>query len=274
MMQLPLHRFVLAAGENAIKQVGITDLVKKAIGRNDTGGVRWDERSIDENLHKIGWVSAKVLKYVDVRGKNGVEIGPGDNLGVCYQMLKAGAVSMYGVEKFASIVPEWNGKLFARLGGDHSANVHHSQALFEDFRPGVPVHFIYSHDVIEHVDPVSVFRHAFDLLEPGGDFVSFVDFTGHGVFHNVERPLDFLTCPDVLWKVLFSAMETTNRVRWSELLKIASDTGFEVVTAQTINRVAPGYVDSIRPHLLPRYQTLSNEDLSVTHCELHLRKPR
>jgi SAM-dependent methyltransferase len=273
MIQLPLHRFAWAAGENAMKQVGITDLIKKAIGRNDTGGVRWDERGIDENLHKIGWVSAKVTKHIDVRGKNGVEIGPGDNLGVCYQMLKAGAAQMYGIEKFASIEPEWNRKLFTRLGGEHAAQLHHSQALFEDFRPNVPVHFIYSHDVIEHVDPVSVFRHAFDLLEPGGDFVSFVDFTGHGVFHNLERPLDFLTCPDFLWKVLFSAMETTNRVRWSELLAIAADTRFEVVTAHTLQRVKPGYVESIRPHLLPRYAALGNEDLSVTHCELHLRKP-
>jgi hypothetical protein len=112
------------------------------------------------------------------------------------------------------------------------------------------------------------------LLSPGGDFVNAVDFTGHGVFHNKARPLDFLTCPDALWAVLFSGMETTNRLRWSELLALATRTGFEVVGANIKRRVAPGYIASIRPHLLPRFAALTDGDLSVTHCELHLRKPR
>ena len=274
MIQLPARRFAIAALENGVKQIGVTDLVKRLIGRSDTGGVRWNQRDMVANLKHILAVSDIVQRHVDVRGKTGIEIGPGDNLATCYHLLTIGAAQMFGVEKFASIDADWNRQLFERLGGDCAAQLRHINSRFEQFEPGVPVHFIYSHDVIEHVDPAPAFQHAFHLLQPGGDFINAVDFTGHGVFHNPARPLDFLTCPDGLWKVLFSAMETTNRIRWSELLELSTRTGFEIVRAHAVRRVAPGYLESIRPHLLPRYRQLSDDDLSVTHCELHLRKPR
>jgi len=209
-----------------------------------------------------------------VRGKNGVEIGPGDSLATAYHLLTCGAERMYGVEKLASINAERNEKLCAEIGGSYAHRLHQVQSLFEDFRPDVPVHFIYSHDVIEHVVPAPVFRHAFDILEPGGDFVHSVDLTGHGVFYNPQRPLDFLTCPDWAWPLLFSAMETTNRVRWSELMELAAATGFDVVRAHPVRRVSAEYLASIRPHLLPRYRRLAAADLAVMQCELHLRKPR
>lgn len=273
MLQLPMHRLAIAIAENTLKGIGVTDAVKRMIGRADSGGVRWHLRDIEWNLKHIRHVSGVVTRHIDVRGKTGVEVGPGDNLAVAYNLLAQGAERMYGVEKFASIKPEWNQKLCAELGGDHASRLHHVQALFEDFRPGVPVHFIYSHDVIEHVDPKSVFHHAFELLEPGGDFVHAVDLTGHGVFHNPKRPLDFLTCPDWLWPAIFSAMETTNRIRWSDLLQLARESGFEIVSAQPVRRVSSEYLSSVRPHLLPRYQALEDEDLSVMQCEVHLRKP-
>jgi hypothetical protein len=125
---------------------------------------------------------------------------------------------------------------------------------------------------MEHVDPRSVFLHARKILKPGGDFLHAVDFTGHGCFHNPQRPLDFLTCPDWLWTLLFSAKETTNRVRLSDLLRLAQDTGFDVVNNQVVRRAKPEYLASVRPHLLPRYRSLRDEDLGVMHCELHLRR--
>ena len=275
-MQLPLHRFALAAGENALKQVGITDLVKKLIGRNDTGGVRWDQRSIEPRIctrlpgfrrrspntsmfkarlaSKSGQATTSVsvircsrpARFVCTRSRSS------------RRSFRSGTASY--TRGSAAITPTRSStrRLFSRIFGQVCRCISY-----------------YSHDVIEHVDPVSVFRHAFELLAPGGDFLQ---------LRRLHRPRclpqpraadsDFLTCPDLLWPVLFSAMETTNRVRWSELLATARQTGFEIVRAHTLHRVLPGYIASIRPHLLPRYQSLSDEDLSVTHCELHLRKPR
>jgi len=272
MLQLKAHRFATALAENAAKQVGITALIKRAIGRRDSGGIRWNDRPIDQNLQHILAGADIVTRHVDVGGKVGIEIGPGDNLGTAYRLLAVGAAKMYAVEKFASVADEWNRKLFAHLGDADTSHLQHVRALFEDLNPADPVDFIYSLDVLEHVDPVPVFRHAFRLLKPGGDFVHAVDFTGHNCFHDPKRPLDFLTCPDWMWKVLFSAMETTNRIRWSQLLRLASHSGFEIVRAHVVRRADAAYLASIRPHLLPRYQQLSDDDLSVMQCELHLRK--
>ena len=201
-MQLPLHRFALAAGENALKQVGITDLVKKLIGRNDTGGVRWDQRSIEPRIctrlpgfrrrspntsmfkarlaSKSGQATTSVsvircsrpARFVCTRSRSS------------RRSFRSGTASY--TRGSAAITPTRSStrRLFSRIFGQVCRCISY-----------------YSHDVIEHVDPVSVFRHAFELLAPGGDFFNCVDFTGHGVFHNLERPTRFLTCPDLLWPV-------------------------------------------------------------------------
>lgn len=289
MVQSPLHRLLLAAGENAAKRIGLTGFIKRVVGRGDCGGVRWTSRPLEENVWHVMAIATLIQKHLDVRDRVGVEIGPGDNLGAAYCLLKAGAQRIYAVEKLGSVAPdEWCQQLFTAIDARVPASpltrdvmsrsaftgpLRHAEVLFEEFAPDRPVDFVYSHDVIEHVDPPTVFASARKILVSGGDFLNIIDLTGHGVFYDLNRPLDFLTCPDWLWPLLFSAMETTNRVRWSELLTLADKTGFEVVQAVAIRRADPTYLAGIRPHLLPRYQKLADDDLSVMQCVLHLRKP-
>ena len=289
MIQVPLHRLALAVGENCAKHLGLTDFVKRSLGRTDCGGVRWADQSIHDNVAHVRLIADSIATQLDVAGKVGVEIGPGDNLGAAYCLLKRGAREIYAVEKFGSIAADERCKaLFRQIdrtfpgtpftadviqGDAFSGPLHHARSLFEEFQPASPADFVYSYDVLEHVEPPPVFRHAFEILNRGGDFVSVIDLTGHGVFYSLKRPLDFLTCPDWLWRWLFSAMETTNRVRWSQLLTLARATGFEIMRAEAIRRADPAYLTAIRPHLLPRYQALADEDLSVMQCVLHLRKP-
>lgn len=273
MLQLPLHRFLLALGENAAKHVGLTDLIKRLIRRGDCGGVRWTEQPLQNNIGHVRSIAELVTRYIDVRARTGLEIGPGDNLGAAFCLLVAGAQRVYAVEKFASIHSAWCERLYRAIDPAMRRRPEHIQSLFEDFTPPECIDFIYSHDVIEHVDPPSIFRHAFKILKSGGDFVNMIDLTGHGVFYDLQRPLDFLTCPDRLYSLLFSAMETSNRVRWSQLLELARTSGFQVMYAAPIRRANPAYLAQIRPHLLPRYRALADDDLSVMQCILHLRKP-
>jgi SAM-dependent methyltransferase len=276
MVQIGKVRLATSLAQNVAKQLGLTGLVKKLVRHQDCGGIRWSEGSLERNVKHVLAVADIVTRHVDVAGKVGAEIGPGDSLGTAYALLKQGAARVYAIEKFASVDVPTNAALASALDakfGGESAKVEHVQAFFEDFKPSEPLDFIYSNDVLEHVDPAPVFRHAFNVLKPGGDFVHCVDFTGHGAFHNPQRPLDFLTCPDWLWVCMHSAMETTNRVRYSEIMSLAKAVGFELVSVKPVRRASAEYLASIRPHLLPRYRALSDEDLSVMQCEMHFRKP-
>jgi len=293
MLQLAPHRLLGALAENVAKTIGLTAIAKRALRRGECGGVRWVDQSLESNVRHVRHIASLVESHVNVRNRVGAEIGPGDNLGASYCLLKAGASKIYAVEKFGSVAADAHcERLFMAIDAEVAGNVtasevlqrgeswlrfnraqlQHAHCLFEDFSPDEPIDFIYSHDVIEHVNPRSVFLHASEILTAGGDFLNVIDLTGHGVFYDLKRPLDFLTCPDWLWPMLFSAMETTNRVRWSELLQLAEDTGFQIIHAKPIRRADPNYLASIRPHLLPRYQALTDDDLSVMQCVLHLRK--
>jgi SAM-dependent methyltransferase len=289
MVQMPLPRIALAVAENAAKRTGVTPLVNRIRQRHACGGVRWRTRPIQENVTHVRNVAYVLTQQLgEVTGQVGAEIGPGDNLGVGYQFRKRGAARVYGVEKFGSVAAdEWSRQLFEALDvhdgraplaaeavtpDGFGAGLALHRCLFEDFQPGEPLDFIVSYDVLEHVNPESVFRHAFTLLRPGGRFVNVVDFTGHGPFYDMAQPLSFLTCPDWLWNLMFSGMETTNRVRHSEMLAMARAAGFHVSSSPI--RLAPEeHLARVRPHLLPRYQPLADDDLRVMQCLVVLTKP-
>lgn len=145
---------------------------------------------------------------------------------------------------------------------------------FQSYDAAEPLDFIYSNDVMEHVaDPRAVFRTALRLLKPGGVVVSNIDLGGHNVFANSERPLDFLTCPDWLWNLMFSHVATTNRVRLPEFVEAAIAVGLRTNRLDVLRRADVDYLASLRPHLLPRYGSLPDLDLLPVQCVLVSVKP-
>jgi hypothetical protein len=100
-----------------------------------------------------------------------------------------------------------------------------------------------------------------------------VDLAGHNTFSNPDRPLDFLTCPDWLWKLMHSHVVTTNRVRLPDYMRFAKDAGLEVLEVQELLHAPPTHIQEIRPRLLRRYQTLSDAELAPIQCNFVLEKP-
>lgn len=197
----------------------------------------------------------------NVQGKVGLEIGPGDNLSVCQLFIQNGAHMMYAIEKYAP----------ANLRAD---KVELLRIEIENLNLPTKIDFAYSNDVFEHVTNVlTTMTRIFDLLLPGGRFASSVDLRGHNCFNLKSDPLRFLTCPDWLWKLLFSHIETTNRVRRSELISAALKAGFKVIDARPLVSADPAYLASIRPQLQSRYASLNDEDLSTLQLLLVLEKP-
>lgn len=196
----------------------------------------------------------------DVGGCIGLEIGPGDNLGVCELLMQAGCRRMYALEKFAhpTSIP---------------AGVRLIQQPIEDLALPEPVDFAISNDVLEHVDDVPLtMRRVHAALRPGGVFASSVDLRGHNLFRNEARPLDHLTAPDWLYELLTSHIETSNRVRCSELHAAARSAGFQIERSEPLANADAVYLNEVRPHLRPRYRRLADDDLRVLQLLLVLRK--
>jgi SAM-dependent methyltransferase len=284
---------------NQAHRLGITRALNRVIGRSERGDAAWSRQATEVAGDHVLEVFHLVRRYTgDPRGKVGLEIGPGDNLGVAYGFLKQGCAKMIAVEQYDSVKLDAKAAALLRYvderldaaegeGVDPETRADRvlredrgsyaldpdrlvlSRALFEEVRPADAIDFIYSNDVIEHVaDLDATFLAAHRLLKPGGLFVNSIDLAGHNAFDMLDRPLDFLTCPDWLWGLMFSHMVTTNRVRFSDLVEVAIFAGFRVKQIDVLVRAEPGYLDAVRPHLLPRYRALPDEDLSVVQCML------
>lgn len=253
MIQLPLHRLVLAILRNQLHRL---------IGGVRRGGHKTASWSAAERrAHGAGIHSALAPFLGDVVGQTGLEIGPGDNLEVCRQFLDAGCERMMAVERYAEPSDDDGRIALLRSPIEH-------MALHEE------VDFAYSNDVFEHVaDVPAAMKAIYNALKPGGRLVCSIDLRGHNVFNRPDRPLDFLTCPDWLWWLMFSHIATTNRLRPHEFLDAAVAAGFKVKDAVVIARAEPAYVQRIRPQLLQRYQRLSNDELSILQYLLVLVRP-
>ncbi len=232
------------------------------IGGALRGGHRTMSWSEDDRRRHAEEIFSTVAPHIgSTAGQIGVEIGPGDNLDVCRRFVETGAQRMYAIERFAEPVADDNRIVFA-------------WTEIEKTKLPEPIDFAFSNDVFEHVDNVPEAMTAiFSALRPGGRFVNSIDLRGHNVFNVPDRPLDFLTCPDWLWSLMFSHILTTNRVRSSEFVKAAQAAGFRVLKMEPLASADEGYVQEVRPHLLRRYKELPDDDLGILQLLLVLERP-
>ena len=298
MIRLPVPTIFSAVARNLSKRLGVTAWVHQVRGGMDRGGQNWSNRSVASHAAHVVEIFRDMRAAIgDVNGLTGAELGPGDDVAVAYCFLKAGAKKMYTVERFASVkLDERAIALFRAVDlllegldgaqADSIATLHRGQVVLDpallEHRVGQfeacglpePVDFIYSNDVMEHVDdPAKIFRCAFDALRPSGVFVNNIDLAGHNAFSNASQPLDFLTCPDWLWTLMFSHVVTTNRVRYGEFLRCARAAGFHVAKEDVLVRADPAYLSRVRPALLDRYGSLTEDDLGVIQSRLVAVRP-
>jgi SAM-dependent methyltransferase len=169
---------------------------------------------------------------------------------------------MYAVEKYARPASALGGRVVC------------VRSEIEETRLPGEVDFAYSNDVFEHVSDVSAaMRAVFQALRPGGRFVNSIDLRSHNAFNNPNGPLNFLTCPDWLWRLMFSHVVTTNRVRASEFARSAEKAGFSVLKAEALATANHSYLERVRPHFLPRFRSLPDTDLRILQFLLVLEKP-
>lgn len=245
---------------------GLVALARNQAHRITGGALRgghriadWSQAERDEHCRAILVTLAPWLG--DVTDQVGLEIGPGDNLGVCRLVMELACRRMIALEKFChpTEVPD---------------GVELLQQRIEELQLDAPIDFAISNDVLEHVDNVPIaMQRVFAALRPGGRFVSSVDLRGHNMFRNPARPLDHLTAPDWLYRLLTSHIVTSNRVRCSGLVAAATRAGFHVERCEALATADLSYLQSLRAHLQPDYRQLPDSDLAVLQVLLVLRKP-
>lgn len=130
---------------------------------------------------------------------------------------------------------------------------------------------VVSNATLEHVPDVpSLCGELRRITRSGGIGVHQVDFRDHS---NNERPLDFLRIPDSKYAAIFADGHGGggNRVRPADLIAEFEKAGFELTRFEPNCFADEAYVRKIRPSLLPRYASMSPEDLRVVGGRLFVR---
>ncbi|HEY2859789.1 MAG TPA: methyltransferase domain-containing protein [Terracidiphilus sp.] len=266
--RVPLKQAVTCLALNASHEWGISRTVRASHGHISEAGI--------EGAARIAIAMYRTIAphVGDVRGKLGLEIGPGDNLGLAECFLAAGARRVVCAEEFATVrrSEELSRIIHETLGGSLAPPPELFLKLFESLVETERFDFIYSVDVFEHVDDPAVAAQCIaKLLNPGGVSVQNVDFRGHNAY--AKTKLDFLTCPDWLWGCLHSSLQTTNRVRFGQLVKDFEDAGLNLESLTPLEEAGDAYVEALRPYLNPRFAGLPTADLRVLQAIITCRRP-
>jgi SAM-dependent methyltransferase len=291
-------QIAMSIARNQAHRTGIVRRVAGILRKRQSGASRARPTVEAQIGHTLRSFDSLRPHLGDVRGKVGLEIGPGEHVGLAYCFLRAGAERMLLVEQLDSIaVDDMHEAVVAgiaeRRHADLADEVPVTRAIqsrggprrlnpdlldlhvtrFEALRLDRSLDFIYSIDVMEHVaDPHTIYRAAGRLLHEGGLFVNLIDLAGHNAFSKPDDPLDFLTCPDLLYHAMYSHIVSANRVRLPEFVTAARGAGFTVDPPVILKRARPEYVRRVRPRMLPRYRAYREDELAVLECVLVARK--
>jgi SAM-dependent methyltransferase len=176
-----------------------------------------------------------------IHGKDILEIGPGDNLGVAVLLLAKGARSVTTVDGFMPRAdPQHNARVYGALYG--SLTDPERERVREILTPGpdgtarvagarlrslygvridrdtmevdaARYDIIVSRAVLEHVGDLEAgWRNMVRALRPGGEMWHQVDFRCHRLFEAIH-PLYFLTIPEPIWRLVSRPDPTLNRRR-------------------------------------------------------------
>ena len=112
------------------------------------------------------------------------------------------------------------------------------------------VDFLFSHDVLEHVEDLGGFFQAcLKILKPNGVMVHKFDLTGHGLLEDPIPPLDFHTYPDWLYTLMYPKYSRATRQLLSAYIYQIKRKGFQDIRVECLRKASAEYIDSIWPSL-------------------------
>jgi len=229
------------------------------------------------------------------------EVGPGDHIPAALLFLGAGAESYVCYDRFAGdLAGEYAKAIYRALGEDLRGNrpelaqrLRERGIEFDRFPEGCselvrvvtkPIETIgdEEHDRLDLLTSYNVVEHVYDIpafaaqtchmLRPGGLAIHRVDFGPHGNWLQQTNPLEWLTVPDPIWRLMGSKRGTPNRWRFHEVRDGLTRAGFEVDSEES-EFFDEGDLASIRASLTPRIRAMPDTSLRVKTACFYCRRP-
>jgi SAM-dependent methyltransferase len=210
------------------------------------------------------------------------EIGCGDCLAAADMMLGLGAKHVHLVEFVPMIVSEKHRVALGPLVADDSlpnqgtvlaagepprlnpALVTFHEGLLEKIRLPEPVDFLYSFDVLEHVEDLDgFFAYCGEVVRPGGLMMHKFDLSGHGQFEDPMPPLDFQTLPRWVYEAAFPKYNRAVGNFADQFLSAMERHGFGDFQVIPLRVAEKPYLDEIWPHLRAEARQRDPETVSL-----------
>lgn len=222
------------------------------------------------------------LKDLDLsQGGVACEVGSGDCLASADLFLGAGFNKVYLVEKQAIVVdqrqrdvlraladrPELPNAMQAMVDSDlpaiNAEKVQVIPAFFEEAEVPEKVDFIFSFDVVEHVEDLDgFFKKCADILSPNGVMLHKFDLSGHEFFEDPMPPLDFQTYPDWLYRLMFPKYRRACRRFLDEIVAAMGKAGFELTNQEVLRAAEADYIKMLHPSLCSKARKRSLDQLA------------
>lgn len=130
------------------------------------------------------------------------------------------------------------------------AKATYHQGYLENLEVVEKVDFLYSFDVLEHVEDLDgFFSYCERAVKQGGTMLHKFDLSGHGLFEDPMPPLDFQVFPKWLFDLIFVKYQRAVGHFEDDFRSAMESHGFTVEKVIPIRVAEEEYVDEIWPHL-------------------------
>jgi SAM-dependent methyltransferase len=269
--------------------------LKQALGIRDKPRTDVLNSGMDAAVSRYRRICRTLLENLPDRHgiKDGVvsEIGCGDCLAAADMMLGLGARHVHLVESIPMILREDHRQALEPLIGDPSlpnrgevlaegdllqlnpdrVTVH--EGRLENIRLPEAVDFLYSFDVLEHVDDLEgFFAYCGEVVRPDGLMMHKFDLSGHGLFEDPMPPLDFQTLPTWLFELVFPKFNRAAGNFADQFLAVMEKHGFTDLQVIPIRVAEPDYLEEIWPYLRAEARMRSREIVGLLDLVVIARK--
>ena len=194
---------------------------------------RYHSTGINSDPEMVGRVFGLYSRFVSVRGKDILEIGPGQTLDVLKRARVEGARSCAAID-----VVDYQSSEQAKEPSINCIIYGGKEIPFESDRFDV----IWSYTAFEHLRyPTLTLKECFRVLRPGACLVALIDLGDHSFYSpkaaGPDKLFDCLRYPEWLWNLMrWNRSSYVNRLRRSDWLRLFAQAGF-VMRAQeaTVN---------------------------------------